>query len=241
MSENLNKLLFFNIETAGITSSLSELQKKHPLLHDSWENNVIHYIRKWFTEDDKLSSEEVFIKRAAGIPEFAKIICISAAFLQNDNKPKVETWCDFGKNPLDEKEIITKFRGIVEKVDNLGFKLCGHEIKSFTIPCIAKRMLINGLKPPKMFPNHETKPWEIKAIDTKDVWGFASGRGLYSLDVISSAMGIKTDEYPDPQWERSDAHKKYWATDINKKIIQERCKENLLGVMRIMLKINLLK
>ena len=54
-------------------------------------------------------------------------------------------------------------------------------------------------------------------------------------------MGIKTDEYHDSQWERGDAHKKYWATDSDKKIIKERCEENLLDVMRLMLKINLLK
>ena len=237
MSENLNKLLFFNIETAGISSNLTELKKEYPLLYDSWENNVLQYIRKWFTEDDNLSSEEIFIKRAAGIPEFARIVCISAAFLQTDNKPKVESYYN-----LNEKEIITKFKGLLEKIDNLGFKICGHEIKSFSIPCIAKRMLINNIKPPQIFPAHDTKPWEIRAIDTKDVWGFASGRGLYSLDIISASMGLKKEE-KEKTISTEKTHKLYWEAENTGEweVIKDRCEANLLDVMRLMLKIKLLK
>ena len=237
MSENLNKLLFFNIETAGITSNLVELEREYPLLYDSWENNVLQYIRKWFTEDEDLSSEEIFIKRAAGIPEFARIVCISAAFLQADNKPKVESHYN-----LNEKEIITKFKDLVERIDGLGFKICGHEIKSFSIPCIAKRMLINGIKPPKIFPSHDTKPWEIRAIDTKDVWGFASGRGLYSLDVISASMGLKKEKKGNTI-SSEETHKLYWQSENTGdwEVIKDKCEEDLLDVMRLMLKIKLLK
>jgi len=237
MSENLNKLLFFNIETAGITSNLTELKREYPLLYDSWENNVLQYIRKWFTEDDNLSSEEIFIKRAAGIPEFARIVCISAGFLQTDNTPKVESYYN-----LNEKEIITKFKGLLNKVDNLGFKICGHEIKSFSIPCVAKRMLINGINPPQIFPNHDTKPWEIRAIDTKDVWGFASGRGLYSLDVITASMGLKKEE-KEKTVSTEKTHQLYWEVENTGEweVIKDRCESNLLDVMRLMLKIKLLK
>jgi hypothetical protein len=31
-------------------------------------------------------------------------------------------------------------------------------------------MIINGVYPSSILPSYDTKPWEIKAIDTKEFW-----------------------------------------------------------------------
>ena len=40
---------------------------------------------------------------------------------------------------------------------------------------------MNGIMPPKILPGHDTKPWEIKALDTKEVWQYGGYGSIASL------------------------------------------------------------
>ena len=78
----------------------------------------------------------------------------------------------------------------MDKVFKLDFSLCGHNIKMFDIPTLQKRMVINGIRPSVLLPSYDTKPWEIKAIDTIDIWRMGNNFALSSLELMCAAMNI---------------------------------------------------
>ena len=46
----------------------------------------------------------------------------------------------------DEKQLLTEFANMISSWDRFGNKqICGHNIKEFDVPYIARRMLVNGL------------------------------------------------------------------------------------------------
>jgi predicted PolB exonuclease-like 3'-5' exonuclease len=79
-------------------------------------------------------------------------------------------------------------------VTELGYFLCGHNVKNFDIPMMAKRMIINNILPPKIFPTYDTKPWEIKAIDTRDVWQYGQYASISTLDLMCGVMGVESSK-----------------------------------------------
>ncbi|NBP59461.1 3'-5' exonuclease, partial [bacterium] len=46
------------------------------------------------------------------------------------------------------------------------------------------RMIINDLMPPKILPTYDTKPWEVRAIDTRDVWQYGQYASISTLDLM---------------------------------------------------------
>ncbi len=160
----ITKVLFFDIETVGITKDFSELEEKYPALTKQFHNYFDWFLKR-FPEDQGLTPAEVYVNRAALVPEFSKIVCASFAFVGPDGKTHAQTFS--GDN---EKEVLLGINALLTKVFKLDFWLCGHNIKNFDIPVLSKRMVINGIKPSPLLPSYDTKPWEIKAIDTMDVW-----------------------------------------------------------------------
>jgi hypothetical protein len=59
---------------------------------------------------------------------------------------------------------------------------------------MAKRMIINNILPPKIFPTYDTKPWEIKAIDTRDVWQYGQYASISTLDLMCGVMGVESSK-----------------------------------------------
>jgi len=62
------------------------------------------------------------------------------------------------------------------------------------IPMMAKRMIINNILPPKIFPTYDTKPWEVKAIDTRDVWQYGQYASISTLDLMCGVMGVESSK-----------------------------------------------
>ena len=175
----LNKLLFFDLETVGV-------KKNRPELARLFESYLDWFIRKYPDQEGK-TPEEIFINKAALVAEFSKIIVASFSFITPNDDVHTQTFA-----ADDEKELLLKVRDLLNKVDKLDFYLCGHNIKFFDIPTLGKRFLTNGILPPKLLPSYETKPWEVKALDTKDIWQFGNNFGISSLDLMCISMGIES-------------------------------------------------
>jgi len=130
---------------------------------------------------------------------------------------------------LDEIKILEDIYVIL----NTDITLCGHNIKGFDIPYLAKRYIINGLKVPKGLNTLGKKPWEITHLDTMEMWKFGSYNNI-SLQVIASSLGIecKSTEYNGGSLHLIDAK----DLDFNKLV--EYCESDVLATYQIYKRIN---
>ena len=121
----------------------------------------------------------MFIKKAALLPEFGKIVCASVGFILPSGEIKLDSFVG------NEKDILGNLCELFNRVDKLGFRICGHNIKNFDLPYIGKKMLAHGITLPKILPTYNDKPWETKVVDTKEVWGFNSPQTLSKTEEIT--------------------------------------------------------
>jgi len=228
----LTKLLFFDIETVGLYKDYNGLEQNHPALTKQF-HNYFDWFQKRFPEDQGLDPQQVFVNRAALVPEFSKIVCASFAFVGPDGKTHVQTF-----SGDDEKEILLGINSLLNKVFKLDFWLCGHNIKNFDIPVLNKRMVINGIKPSPLLPSYDTKPWEIKAIDTKEIWQYGSYTSIGSLDLLCSCLDIPTPK--DGEITGANVHKAYWEEQKIKEIT-EYCEKDVEVLIEAIMKLKSLE
>jgi len=199
----VTKILFLDIETVGGCPDLESCERFSPEIAEQFEK-YFDWFQKRFPEDIGLSKDDVFKKRSSLVPEFAKIICVSMAFVMDNGEVKKQTF-----SGDDEKVLLTQVRSLLDRCHKLDFYLCGHNLKNFDIPMLAKRMIINGILPSKLLPSYDTKPWEVKAIDTKEIWQYGSYTSIGSLDLVCSTMGIPTPK--DGEITGDKVHHAYWV------------------------------
>jgi predicted PolB exonuclease-like 3'-5' exonuclease len=228
----ITKILFLDIETVGGCPDLESCERFSPEIAEQFEK-YFDWFQKRFPEDINLTKDEVFKKRSALVPEFAKIICVSMAFVMDNGEVKKQTF-----SGDDEKELLIKVRGLLDRCHKLDFYLCGHNLKNFDIPMLAKRMIINGILPSKILPSYDTKPWEVKAIDTKEIWQYGSYTSIGSLDLVCSTMGIETPK--DGEVTGDKVHHAYW---IEQKLpqISEYCEKDVDVLVQFIKKLKELK
>jgi hypothetical protein len=83
----LEKLLFIDIETVGVQSDWESLKKSNLELSFVFEN-YIDWFQKRFPEDADKPVGQMFVNRAALVPEFARIACVSVAFVTDKGETK---------------------------------------------------------------------------------------------------------------------------------------------------------
>jgi predicted PolB exonuclease-like 3'-5' exonuclease len=228
----ITKILFLDIETVGGCPDYDSCQKFSPEISEQFDK-YFDWFQKRFPEDDGLSKDEVFKKRSALVPEFAKIVCVSMAFVMDNGEVKKQTFS--GDN---EKELLTQVRTLLDRCYKLDFYLCGHNLKNFDIPMMAKRMIINGILPSKILPSYDTKPWEVKAIDTKEIWQYGAYTSIGSLDLVCSTMGIPTPK--DGEITGDKVHHSYWV-DQKLPQIAEYCEKDVDVLVEFIKKLKDLK
>lgn len=237
MQFNIDKLLFFDIESVSQYEDLYDLPERDLEMwfryYDSFRKKVTDESRiDVELMDEKEINREVYRQTAAFFPEFGKVACISMAFVTKKGDVRFESF--YGE---DELNILTELRRVFDKIEPLGFELCGHNIKFFDIPFLGKRFLMSGLKPPKLFPTYNTKPWELKVLDTKDVWQFGNNWSLGSLDLVCSSLDIDSPKNGDVKGDNVTSN--YWSGKHEE--IKEYCEKDVKALVDIITKINNLK
>jgi hypothetical protein len=227
----LEKLLFIDIETVGVQSDWESLKKSNLELSFVFEN-YIDWFQKRFPEDADKPVGQMFVNRAALVPEFARIACVSVAFVTDKGETKMQSFSN--KN---EKDLLQDVQKLLRRVGELGFFLCGHNVKGFDIPMLAKRMIINGLLPPKILPGHDTKPWEIKALDTKELWQYGGYGTIASLELMCVSMGVESSKNMEVTGNK--VHEAYWTNKDIKGIV-EYCEKDVLVLIDVIKKITTL-
>ena len=184
----LDKILFIDIETVGIESDYPTLEKKNPKLAELF-SNYESWFKKRFPEDADITLDQLFQTRTALVPEFARIVTVCLGIVDQSGKFKTTVFSD-----ENERSLLIELRKTLFKCGELGYFLCGHNVKNFDIPMMAKRMIINNILPPKIFPTYDTKPWEVKAIDTRDVWQYGQYASISTLDLMCGVMGVESSK-----------------------------------------------
>jgi hypothetical protein len=231
IKQPLTKILFMDIETVGCCPNYDVCSNLNPMVSEQFDKYFDWFLKR-FPEDDVVEIDKknwVFTKRTALVPEFAKIVCVSFAFVLDDGSVRKQTFSD-----EDEFKLLKNVQGLLNKVGKLDFWLCGHNLKNFDIPMLAKRMIVNGLMPPTMLPTYDTKPWDIKAIDTKEVWQYGAYTSIGSLDLLCSSLGIQTPKDGEVIGEK--VHSEYWEKQ-NLKGISEYCEKDVNVLIEIIKKL----
>jgi DNA polymerase elongation subunit (family B) len=224
----LNKILFIDIETVGISSNFENLKKDYPELSYQFEK-YLDWFQKRFPEEIGNSVDDVFINRAALVPEFSKIVCVSVGFVDPKGDKKFQTFFN-----SDEEQLLKEVNSLLNRVDKLGFVLCGHNLKNFDIPVLAKRMLINNILPSKILPSYDTKPWEVKAIDTKEIWQYGQFGAIGSLELMCISLGIDSSKNMDVTGNK--VHDSFWFENKYQEI-QDYCEKDVDVLINVITKI----
>jgi len=166
-------------------------------------------------------------QRAGIYAEFGRIVCISTGALRNGTLWIKSFYGD------DEKTLLKEFAMMLEKSTDKKFMyLCAHNGKEFDYPYIARRMIINGLNIPQILDNAGKKPWEVKLLDTMELWKFGDFKSYTSLDLLSSILGIPS---PKDDIDGSMVAGVYWKEHDLKRIVTY-CEKDVLTVAQIIMK-----
>jgi len=214
-------IIFLDIETAPAVSDFNFLD---PSMQVLWDKKS-----KQFRNPDQ-AADEVY-ERAGIYAEFGKIICISVGFVKEKNPFSLRLKSFYGD---DEKTILSDFSSMVSKFskNNREALLCAHNGKEFDYPYIARRMVINGLVIPEIIDNAGKKPWEIKLLDTMDLWKFGDYKNYTSLNLLTSILGIPT---PKDDIDGSMVAGVYWKDKDIIRIVHY-CEKDVLAVAQVLLR-----
>lgn len=175
----VENVLFLDVETVPGVASFESLD---PALQMLWDKKS-----KYFREENETAAD--VYQRAGIYAEFGKIVCISAGVAFIRNGQRCFRLKSFASD--DERELLNGFAALLNTFGSDSSKnICGHNIKEFDIPYIARRMLINGIKLPKMIDVAGKKPWEVKFIDTLELWKFGDYKNYTSLNLLTTIFGI---------------------------------------------------
>ncbi|MGZ4035528.1 MAG: 3'-5' exonuclease [Bacteroidia bacterium] len=217
MLENikLRNVLFLDVETVPIAYKYKDLDPKIKPLWDA-------KFRSQQTE-----TPESHYKKAGVFAEFSKIICISVGFF-NDETFRIKSF-----SGDDEKQILEDFSVLLNKHFNRKeHMLCAHNGKEFDFPFLCRRMLINGLKLPKILNISGKKPWEINHLDTMELWKFGDYKNYTSLNLLAIIFNIPT---PKDDIDGSDVARVYWEEKNMTRIITY-CQKDVLTVAQLLLR-----
>jgi 3'-5' exonuclease len=214
------EILFLDIETVPLSPSFDTLDTAIQTL---WDKKSAHF------RAETQSPRDVY-QRAGIYAEFGKIICISVGLLKDKNPYGFRLKSFFSE---DEKLILTEFSDMLIKyTKNRKILLCAHNGKEFDYPYIARRMIINELIIPAILDNAGKKPWEVKLLDTMELWKFGDYKNYTSLELLSSILGIQS---PKDDIDGSMVADIFWKERDLKRIVRY-CEKDVLAVAQILLR-----
>lgn len=216
----LEHILFLDIETVPQEELFDQMD---PELQVLWEQKT-QYQRK---ED---YSPEEFYDRAGIWAEFGKIVCISVGYFQiKGDIRNFRVTSFFGE----EVELLKAFNNLLNNhFSSPQFVLCGHNIKEFDIPFIARRMIVNRISLAGKLNLFGKKPWEIPHLDTMELWKFGDFKHFTSLKLLSKILGIPTSK---DDIDGSQVGQVYYKEKDIDRIITY-CEKDVIAVAQVLLR-----
>jgi predicted PolB exonuclease-like 3'-5' exonuclease len=220
-SAMLEHILFLDIETVASYPAYDDLPEAWKEL---WAKKVSYIGSK-----DQIPSE--IYDRAAIYAEFGKIICISVAFLTPvKGKYQLRVKSFYGH---DESVILKQFSELLNG-NYYGDEhyLCAHNGKEFDFPYLGRRLLANRLALPNLLQLAGKKPWEVRHLDTMQLWKFGDFKSYTSLDLLAAIFDIPT---PKDDIDGSMVREVYYA-DGDVERIKVYCEKDVITLANVLLK-----
>ena len=216
--QDLEKLLFFDVETSRRNKELDINSKEYDLY-------------AWKLRDKETSKlpplDEVLehYKLSGALdPTFNKIVCITIGFIK-DNTLYLKSLTG------EQKTIIEGFYGIL---NSTGFIPCGHNIISFDMPTIRLKAFESGVDLSILsdkYSDSQQKPW-VLADNFMDTMDITKGTYYYnlSLDAMCMLAGIDT---PKDGISGADVSRVYYEVEDGLQIISDYCKKDVKAVAEL--------
>ncbi len=216
----LNKILFLDIETVPEAESWDDLSENKKAL---WADKT-----QWQRKDE-VAPSEFYHDRGGIMAEFGKIVCISCGIILDNGKFRVKSFYDHN-----EQKLLQNFADLLNtRFFSPQHLLCAHNGKEFDFPFIARRMIINQIELPETLNLHGKKPWEIKHLDTMELWKFGDYKHYTSIKLLAEILGIPT---PKDDIDGSQvAHVYYQENNLER--IKTYCEKDTLTVAQIFRKL----
>jgi hypothetical protein len=233
----LPELLIFDLETAPDLPSFSKLEETHPRKADLWktkcEKASVKDPEKW------QDASQAYIDNTALSPEFGRIVCASFLHIVGENvdgkaqyRGRVKSFYDNLATEESEKKLVLEpIAELLENISKTGrnYRLCGHNIKKFDVPFLAKRMIMNGVSVPPLLQTWGKKPWELTHVDTGELWSMGAWDQYVSLDLLSCSLGVPS---PKENMKGEYVGRSFWE-DSDYEKIRIYCEEDVKCVARI--------
>lgn len=215
---NESDLIFFDIETAPLVKKL----KKGTPLHDAWLYKVRHENEHLRKTGEELTPEEYYAKKSSLYAVFSQVVAIVAGRITGD---QLSTKKYIGK----EGDLLGNFNADVQRILDKNPKaiFAGFANIGFDQPFLTKRMIVNQIEPNNLLDTAGSKPWELPAIDLKDLW---KGTGFYPDSLISVAVALGLPS-PKIKMEGEQVGEAFFAGKIDE--IADYCEQNVLTTANI--------
>jgi len=213
----LEDVLFLDIETVPGTPDFNSLPEEMQKL---WNKKAAIIGR-----NEPEQTPETLYSRAGIYAEFGKIVCISCGFISGNGFRVRSYYSD------KETLLLKEFASLLNRsYKGQRYLLCGHNSKEFDIPYIARRMLVNGLKLPEILNVAGKKPWEVRHLDTMELWKFGDYKHYTSLELLAAIFNIPT---PKDDIDGSQVGEVYWKDkDLDR--IAAYCEKDVLTTAQLL-------
>lgn len=219
---DLEKVLFLDIETVPAVQQFDALDDDWKHL---WEDKS-----RFFREREDIGLIDSY-ERAGVYAEFGKIVCISVGYLRQSRGERRFRMTSFYGD--DEAQLLRDFANLINNhFSTRDHMLCGHNVKEFDLPFIARRMLVNGVQLPAPIDTAGKKPWEVNHLDTLELWKFGDYKNYTSLKLLTKLFGIPT---PKDDIDGSQVARVYYEErDLDR--IELYCRKDVLATAQLLLK-----
>ena len=95
-------------------------------------------------------------------------------------------------------------------------------------------MIINGIEIPEALKISGRKPWEVRHLDTMELWKFGDYKNYTSLNLLAHTLGIPT---PKDDIDGSMVWEVYWR-EHNLERIVTYCQKDVVTVAQVFLRLN---
>ncbi len=209
-------ILFLDIETVPAYPEYEKVPERFIKL---WEKKA----RTFGKQSEDQTAKDLY-QRAGIYAEFGKIVCVSCGFI-NGSEIRLKSF--YGD---EERILLEEFAQLLRHHYNGSESLlCAHNGKEFDFPYLARRMLVQGIELPYILDLAGKKPWELRHLDTLELWKFGDYKHYTSLELLAALFDIPT---PKDDIDGSQVAHVYWEEkDLERIAIY--CQKDVLTTIQL--------